>query len=110
MAKSRRRQNREYWDKKRRAKAQEKHVPETGRLTREMPAPRQGLHLPSTPRGKEYLMEADNGMLVNVPEEKLEDWVQMQGEEATQELTQEEEGILERVLEMLYGEPPAGEK
>ena len=104
MAKNARR-SREYWDKKRRSRAQEKHEAERERLTRTVPAPTQGLHLPSEPQGKTYLMEAEDGTLVSVPEDRLDNWIEMQGqEEVSQEQIEAEGRVLERVMEMLYGE------
>ena len=104
-SKTQRRKNRDYWDRKRQAKAQEKHLPEENSLTQEAPLKQQGLRLPSA-KGKLLLMEAPDGTLVDVPEEKVDDWLQMQGQEAvSQEQLEAEDKVLDMVLEMLYGKP-----
>lgn len=104
-SKSQRKRNRDYWNRKKRSKVQEKQASESERLTSSELIPQQGLRLPSAPKGKLYLMEADNGMLLDVPEEKLDDWAEMQGQGAVTKEQEEAEGrVLERVLEMLYGE------
>ena len=49
-------------------------------------------------------MEAPDGTLMDVPEEKVDDWIQMQGQGAvSQEQQDAEDKVLEMVLEMLYG-------
>lgn len=102
MAKSRR--SKEYWDKRRRAKAQERHEPQQERRTENQAEDLQGLRLPSGPEEDLMLVEAEDGRLIDVPEDKLDDWSRMQGQEAeSQELTEEEQDILETVLAMIYG-------
>ena len=100
---SQRRKNRDYWDRKKKSKAQEKHLPKENGLTQASSLPQQGLRLPSA-QGKLLLMEAPDGTLVDVPEEKVDDWLRMQGQEAvSQEQTEAENTVLDMVLEMLYG-------
>ena len=100
---SQRRKNREYWDRKKRSRAQEKHLPEPERLASSAPTPTQGLRLPSA-GSMLLLMEAEDGTLMDVPEEKLDDWIEMQGQGAeSQNLTDKEGMLLDKVLEMLYG-------
>ena len=48
-----------------------------------------------------YLMEAEDGMLVRVPESKLETWQQSQSEDRP--LTEQERLLKERIVSMLYG-------
>ena len=48
-----------------------------------------------------YLMEAEDGMLVRVPESKLEAWQQAQAEDRP--LTEQERLLKERVVSMLFG-------
>lgn len=100
---SQRRKNREYWDRKKRSRAQEKHLPEQDRLVSTEPAPTQGLRLPSA-KGNLLLMETEDGFLVDVPEDRLDDWAEMQGQGAESQAMDEREGmLLDKVLEMLYG-------
>ena len=64
-----------------------------------------GPKLPSGPKQKTLLVEAADGSLVGVPEEKLPEWLEMQGQEAQSQGLDEQEGeLLDKVLEMLYGE------
>ena len=53
------------------------------------------------PRETSYLMEAKDGMLVRVPESKLEAWQQAQAEDRP--LTEQERLLKERIVSMLYG-------
>ena len=49
-------------------------------------------------------MEAEDGTLVSVPEDRLDNWIEMQGQGAVTKEQEEAEGrVLERVMEMLYG-------
>ena len=100
-SKAHRRKNREYWDRRKHSRPKEKQLPEPEKLTRTEPIPQQGLRLPS-PKGKLYMMETEDGFLVDVPEEKLDDWIQGQAEQP-QGLTEREGMLLDKVLEMLYG-------
>ena len=103
-SKSQRRRNRDYWNRKKRSRVKENSPSEQEKLTRTEPVPQQGLRLPSASQGKTYLMEAEDGTLVSVPEEKLDNWIEMQGQGAVTKEQEEAEGrVLERVMEMLYG-------
>jgi len=97
-----RRRNQDYQDKRRSGAARENRPEEQMALARSEPAPTQGLRLPSDQPAL-YLMEARNGMLVDVPENKLDDWLKMQGREEEPQLTEADESLLEAVLEMIYG-------
>ena len=102
-SKTQRRKNKDYWDRKKRSKAQEEHIPERDSLVQTSPTPTQGLRLPSA-QGKLLLTEAADGTLIDVPEEKLGDWAELQGQGAEpQGLTEREGMLLDKVLEMLYG-------
>ena len=48
-------------------------------------------------------METEDGMLVDVPADKLDEWSAMQGQEADPQLKEMEDKLLEQFLEMLYG-------
>lgn len=99
-----RRENKEYWDKKKRSRPQEAKPEEREKLTATQSRPQQGLRLHSqTLRGQLSLMEASNGMLVQVPEEKMNDWLEAQQSEADAPLNSGELQLLDKVLEMLYG-------
>lgn len=98
-----RRHSRDYQDKRRQGQAKENQVSDSERLTRSEPAPVQGLRLPSAEKSPLLLMEASNGMLVDVPEDRLDDWLQAQGQGAEPQLTETDERLLEAVLEMIYG-------
>ena len=50
-----------------------------------------------------YLMEARNGMLVRVPQSKLEDWKREQSSREAQQLTKEEQLLRDRILQDIYG-------
>ena len=102
-SKTQRRKNKDYWDRKKKSKAQEKHLPEEDSLIQASSLPQQRLRLPSA-QGKLLLVEAPDGTLMDVPEEKVDDWIQMQGQGAvSQEQQDAEDKVLEMVLEMLYG-------
>ena len=53
--------------------------------------------------GKNLLVEADSGMLVRVPEEKLESWERAQKERGSEPLSSSERRVIDRILQMLYG-------
>lgn len=101
-SKAQRRRNREYLDRNRFGRPREKTVSESEKLTRSEPVPQQGLRLPSAPQGKLLLMEAEDGSLIDVPEEYLDSWMEMQGQGA-EELTEKEGQLLDMIMEMLYG-------
>ena len=69
----------------------------------------QGLQLPSlqaetTPsREPVFLMEAQNGMLVRVPQSKLESWQAAQNSGAAPGLTEVEQRLRDRIMQDLYG-------
>ena len=50
-----------------------------------------------------YLAEADNGMLVRVPEEKMESWQKAQKGRGNAPLNKAERQLKDSVLRMLYG-------
>ena len=50
-----------------------------------------------------YLMEAKNGMLVRIPQSKLESWLAAQNSGATPGLTEAEQQLRDRILHDLYG-------
>ena len=98
-----RRHSRDYQDRRRHSQARENRVSDSERLTRSEPAPTQGLRLPSAETGQIYLVETEDGMLVDVPADKLDEWSAMQGQEADPQLKEMEDKLLEQFLEMLYG-------
>ena len=103
MSKTKRRQSKEYWDKKKRSRPREKHPAQEDRKVIQEPKPQQGLRLPSPKAGDLSLLEAKNGMLVQVPDENLEAWEEAQQNEAEEPLNSGELQLLDKVLEMLYG-------
>ena len=105
MSKTKRRKNKEYWDKRRRSRPQEKNPGEPQNLTGQPESrPQQGLRLPSTPtQGQKYLMETEDGMLVPVSEENLNEWSEAQKNAASEPLNKGEEHLLDKILELLYG-------
>lgn len=103
MSKTKRRQK-EYWDKKKRSRPQEKKPDEPQRLTQQQAVPQQGLRLPSpATQGQKLLVEANDGTLVRVSEENLNEWSEAQKNAASGQLNKGEEQVLDRVLELLYG-------
>ena len=62
-----------------------------------------GLSLPRPEREPVYLMEAANGMLVRVPESKLESWQAAQRSAGMRPLTEAEKQLRDRILQDLYG-------
>ena len=98
----RKRKQKEYWDKRRRSRPQEKTPAEPERLTQQQPVARQGLRLPS-PSGQKLLVEAEDGMLIPVSEENLNEWSEAQKNAASGQLNKGEEQVLGKVLELLYG-------
>ena len=70
---------------------------------------KQGLQLPSlqeNPTSQEepvFLMEARNGMLVRVPQSKLESWQAAQNSAAAPGLTEAELRLRDRIISDLYG-------
>lgn len=98
----RKRKQKEYWDKRRRSRPQEKTTGEPERLTQQQPVAQQGLRLPS-PSGQKLLVEAEDGMLIPVSEENLNEWSEAQKNAASGQLNKGEEQVLGRVLELLYG-------
>lgn len=69
----------------------------------------QGLQLPSlqensTPQEEPvFLMETPNGMLVRVPQSKLESWQAAQNSAAAPGLTAAEQRLRDRIMQDLYG-------
>ena len=69
----------------------------------------QGLQLPSLQENSTsqaetvFLMEAQNGMLVRVPQSKLESWQAAQNSAATPTLTAAEQRLRDRIMQDLYG-------
>ena len=103
MSKTKRRQK-EYWDKKKRSRPQENKPDEPQRLTQQQAVPQRGLRLPSpATQGQRYLMEAANGMLVSVPEEEVNDWLEAQQSYGSEPLSSTEQRLLDKVLQLLYG-------
>lgn len=104
-SKAQRRRNRDYWARKKRSRPQISSPDEQERLTSAAPIPQQGLRLPSAPQGRLYLMEAEDGSLVDVPEERMDEWMEMQGQEAeSQQEDEEKQGdLIDLVMQMLYG-------
>ena len=64
-----------------------------------------GLALPGSSPAQEttYLMEAANGMLVRVPESRLEAWEQTQRSGTENGLQQQKQLLKDRILADLYG-------
>ncbi len=103
-SKAARRRSRDYWNRKKHSKVQANSPAEPEKLTQSEPIAQQGLRLPAASQGKLYLMEAEDGTLADVPEAKLDDWMEMQGQEAMSAEEEEKEGeLVELVLQMLYG-------
>lgn len=50
-----------------------------------------------------YLVEASNGQMVRVPEEKMESWQQAQKERGSEPLSSSERQLRDSVLQMIYG-------
>lgn len=98
----RKRKQKEYWDKRRRSRPQENKPAEPERLTQQQPVAQQGLRLPS-PSGQKLLVEAEDGMLIPVSEENLNEWSEAQKNAASGQLNKGEEQVLDRALELLYG-------
>ena len=71
--------------------------------------PQQGLQLPSLKKGSSsvaepvFLMEAQNGMLVRVPQSKLESWQAAQSSATAPGLTAAEQRLRDRIMQDLYG-------
>lgn len=69
----------------------------------------QGLQLPSLQENSTsqaepvFLMEAPNGMLVRVPQSKLESWQAAQNSAAAPGLTAAEQRLRDRIMQDLYG-------
>ena len=69
----------------------------------------QGLQLPSLQENSTsqaepvFLMEAQNGMLVRVPQSKLESWQAAQNSAAVPGLTAAERRLRDRIMQDLYG-------
>ena len=69
----------------------------------------QGLQLPSLQENSTsqaepvFLMEAQNGMLVRVPQSKLESWQVAQNSAAASGLTAAEQRLRDRIMRDLYG-------
>lgn len=103
MSKTKRRQSKEYLDKKRRSRPREKHPEENGRLVTQQTKAQQGLRLPNPDGQQKYLMETEDGMLVPVSEENLDAWSEAQKNSAEEPLNSTELQLLDKVLEMLYG-------
>lgn len=64
-----------------------------------------GLALPGSSPAQEttYLMEAANGMLVRVPENRLEAWQQAQKSGAADRpLTEAERSLIDRIVQRIY--------
>jgi hypothetical protein len=100
----RKRKQKEHWDKHRQSRPQEKTPAEPERLTQQQPVAQQGLRLPSPAgQGQKYLVEANDGTLVRVSEENLNEWSEAQKNAASGQLNKGEERVLARVLEMIYG-------
>jgi hypothetical protein len=106
----RKRKQKEYWDKNRQSRPQENKPAEypqgtqPERLTQQQPVAQQGLRLPSPAgQGQKYLVEANDGTLVRVSEENLNEWSEAQKNAASGQLNKGEERVLARVLEMIYG-------
>ena len=98
-----RRRNQDYQDKRRSGAARENQPEEPEVLARSEEAPTQGLRLQSANESPLLLMEARNGMLVDVPEDRLDDWLAVQGQEEEPQLTEKDERLVQKLLEMIYG-------
>ena len=62
-----------------------------------------GLHIPTMEEDTVYYMEAQNGMLVRVPQSKLESWQAAQSSAAAPTLTAAEQRLRDRIMQDLYG-------
>ena len=65
--------------------------------------PDMGVNIPIKPTGKEtYLMEASNGMLVDVPADRLDAWSAAQ-DEPERPLTEAEKKLRDMIIQDIYG-------
>ena len=104
-SKAQRRAQREAAARRRRSRYQEPVIADPEKLIQQAPVSQSGLRLPTPERGVQYLAEAEDGTLVDLREDQLDDWNPMQGdEELSQEQREAEEKVLQRVLEMIFGE------
>ena len=97
------RASKEYWDKKKRSRPKEARPGKSEALTST-----QGGRRPQSPqdaeqKGQVYLMEAADGTLVRVPEEKLTAWMNAQDAIREAQESKDKGQLLDAVTEMLYG-------
>ena len=96
--------DREYRDKRRQEKAREAAPSAPQQLTETQAVPQQGLRLPDPPgQGQRYLMQANDGTLVWVSAERLNEWLQAQSSAEQEQLNKGEERLLDRALQLIYG-------
>ena len=97
------RASKEFWDKKKRSRPEE---PTPGRAEK-LTSTESGLRLSNPPgyerKGQVYLMEAADGTLVRVPEEKLDDWLLRQDAIRNEEESKDNGQLIDAVMALLYG-------
>ena len=97
------RASKEFWDKKKRSRPQEATPGRQEKLTQTQG----GLRLVNPPgpekKGQVYLMEAADGTLVRVPEEKLDDWLSRQDAIRNEEESKDNGQLIDAVMALLYG-------
>ena len=62
-----------------------------------------GSSSPEGSSGTTYLIEMEDGYLVRVPEDRLESWEKAQREHGNDPLTPEEQQLVERLWQRVYG-------
>ena len=97
------RASKEFWDKKKHSRPQEATPGRQEKLTQTQG----GLRLVNPPgpekKGQVYLMEAADGTLVRVPEEKLDDWLLRQDAIRNEEESNDNGQLIDSVMALLYG-------
>ena len=97
------RASREFWDKKKRSRPEE---PTPGRAEK-LTSTESGLRLSNPPgsekKGQVYLMEAEDGTLVRVPEERLTEWMSAQDAIREEKESKDNGRLLDAAMELLYG-------
>ena len=97
------RANKEFWDKKKRSRPQEATPGRQEKLTQTQG----GLRLANPPgpekQGQVYLMEAADGTLVHVPEERLDSWMNRQDAIRNEEESKDNGQLIDAVMALLYG-------
>ena len=97
------RASKEFWDKKKRSRPKAATPGRAEKLT----STQGGLRLGNPPgadrQGEVYLMEAADGTLVRVPEEKLGTWMSRQDAIKEEKDSKDNGQLIDAVMELLYG-------